>query len=516
MKAFLSLLFLSGLAGTVFAQENLKREALPQDVNSGGMNLRPLISGDGQTLYFSRIQHPGNLGGKRDLQDIYVSTRLGENSWAEAQNLGQPVNNRNVNSAVATNAAGTELLLISSYKKIKAPLAIARKVGEQWTEPEAVLVKDYYNSSEYMDFYWSPVADVLFLAIQREDSRGDQDLYVCLREEDGNWGAPQNLGVSINTASADFAPFLAADGRTLLFASYGHRGLGGSDLYFSTRLDESWTNWSAPVNFGKGVNSQGEETYASMPDRMDELFFSSYRAGAEKRDLYRSVLPERFLKNAQDRTLLAESLSEPEDIIEANLSRMMAEENEATASVEYEEEASNATLIASNSPDIAAEVSPGSEPVKDKPEEPELPFNTTTTKQAATESAALAYHEYIDAEGRQRVDVLRNIYFDFNSAKLRLEYTDFLDELVAWMKTQPKAKLLLVGHADEVGTAKQNQAFGLLRAKAVAAYLDKAGVPRESIHLETDGEAKPLASNDDDLEGRELNRRVDIQFILTF
>ena len=82
------------------------------------------------------------------------------------------------------------------------------------------------------------------------------DIYVSVLDEDDNWGAPINLGPTINTIYSDRSPFLHPDMRTLYFASDGHGGLGNYDLFKSTRLyDTCWDCWSEPINLGKEFNT---------------------------------------------------------------------------------------------------------------------------------------------------------------------------------------------------------------------------------------------------------------------
>jgi OOP family OmpA-OmpF porin len=205
-------------APPVSAQE--QREELPQQVNSPYVEIRPFISGDGTTLYFGRREHPENTHGEKDLQDIWRVQRMGD-AWGTPENLGEPVNNRFVNSLCSVSPDEQELLVFNTYKKLEGPLARFRKNGERWGDPQEVVIENFYNHSEYLDFFQSYQANVLLLALEREDTRGEQDLYVSFPQGDDSWTKPLNLGNGINTKKSDFAPFLAADGKTLFFSTYG-------------------------------------------------------------------------------------------------------------------------------------------------------------------------------------------------------------------------------------------------------------------------------------------------------
>ena len=95
----------------------------------------------------------------------------------------------------------------------------------------------------------------LIHAIEMNDSKGDQDLYVSFRKVDGSWSRPKNLGSTINTIKAENSPFLASDGVTLYFSTNGRPGYGKNDIFMSRRLDDSWVNWSEPENLGPSINT---------------------------------------------------------------------------------------------------------------------------------------------------------------------------------------------------------------------------------------------------------------------
>jgi hypothetical protein len=75
---------------------------------------------------------------------------------------------------------------------------------------------------------------------------------------------PVNMGAVINSNLEESSPYLAADNKTLYFASKGHSGFGGYDIFVTRRLDESWTNWSKPENLGPAVNGASDDEFFSL------------------------------------------------------------------------------------------------------------------------------------------------------------------------------------------------------------------------------------------------------------
>ena len=72
------------------------------------------------------------------------------------------------------------------------------------------------------------------------------------------------MGGVINSTLEESSPFLSCDNKTLYFASKGHNGLGGYDIFMSERLDDSWTNWSVPMNLGPAVNGPMDDEFFSI------------------------------------------------------------------------------------------------------------------------------------------------------------------------------------------------------------------------------------------------------------
>lgn len=114
---------------------------------------------------------------------------------------------------------------------------------------------------------------------------------MSLLQPDSSYGEPINLGPVVNTNAAEFAPFLASDGVTLYFASEGHDGQGGADIFLTRRLDDSWRNWSTPENLGPIINTPDFDACYSISAAGDYAYFTRYKEGAEL-DLYRVRLPE--------------------------------------------------------------------------------------------------------------------------------------------------------------------------------------------------------------------------------
>jgi outer membrane protein OmpA-like peptidoglycan-associated protein len=158
----------------------------------------------------------------------------------------------------------------------------SRLTDEGWTEAKAF----QYNSDEYSMGHATLTADgkTMYLASDMPGGQGGVDLYKCERNEDGTWTQPINLGDRINTEGNEMFPFIHHTG-VLFFASDGHVGLGGLDV-FATKL--SGQGAAGPIkNLGVPVNSSRDDFSLIVDKNMSSGYFASNRTvGKGDDDLY--------------------------------------------------------------------------------------------------------------------------------------------------------------------------------------------------------------------------------------
>jgi len=172
-----------------------------------------------------------------------------------------------------------------------------RKEDGTWEVPKDVIIDNYYNQNPIHSIHLAANKQLLLLSIERNDSYGHLDLYVSSLQPNGHFSQPKNLGSTINTSYEEGTPFLAADGKTLYFASSGHGGYGSMDIFVSKRLDDTWKNWSTPQNLGPEINSNKWEAHYSIAANGTKAYFVSNEGekhiGAE--DVYEVIPPTQSL-----------------------------------------------------------------------------------------------------------------------------------------------------------------------------------------------------------------------------
>ena len=244
-----------------------KAETLHQSINSPYEELKPVLAPGGKRLYFSRLAHPANISPETADEDIWYSeVDTTTNTWSDPVRMTGFLNNAGPNYVNNVSVTGDTIILGNQYLKkgkMRAGLSYSVNVRGQWTMPRAIPIQNDYNISEHSNSFVSLKNGVIIRAIQRAETFGERDLYVSF------WNGvyatePVNMGGVINTDMEESSPYLAPDNKTLYFASKGHSGFGGFDIFVTRRLDESWTNWSEPENLGTAVNGASDDEFFSL------------------------------------------------------------------------------------------------------------------------------------------------------------------------------------------------------------------------------------------------------------
>ena len=498
---------------------NLSLEPLLSSTDSATANISPMIAPDGNTIFFGRVSAQ-NVGGLRDEQDIWYMERDGVDSkWRQPRNIGRPLNNENSNyvSAVAADGDSYLLLLGNAYQedgKMRNGVSVTRRTESGWSAPVALNVADFYNYSDIANYFMSEDQRYLLMALERDDSQGARDLYVCFNRGENIWSEPLNLGQRINTPDTESSPFLANDS-TLYFSSKGFSGFGGEDVYVAYRKDDSWTQWSEPENLGPAINSEQDDTFFNVS--IDSKYAFLTRGTSRGASMYQVRMPVFRRPNTPNDNYLVKGLV-------YNVKNNMPVEAEVLFT-----NGSDSALVTNSTtgPDGQFEVNlpPGTYEIYAKKD-----GYAPTNRQPITLS---------DIDPDQDGVVFRDLYLsnDFSAVNIREELTTNrraiaaeevlfeldsyqlgrgsyrpLKEVAAFMKENADVTLRVEGHTCSRGTNAHNQRLSQRRAEAVSDYLASQGVDKARLLSVGYGETKPLVSNSS-AANQKLNRRVEFELL---
>jgi outer membrane protein OmpA-like peptidoglycan-associated protein len=487
-------------------------ERLSDVINSQYLESKPLISPHGNRLFFVRKNAPTNYRGKKDDQDIYYSDLI-DGQWTEARNIGHPLNDQFANGVCAISPDGNTMMVLNAYKagkskKVYDGVSISRKTYEGWSKPVEQIISGFQNFCDYQDYYINNSGDVMLLAIQMEETYGDQDVYVSYKTGENRWSTPINLGPGINTEGAEFSPFLSPDNKVLYFASDGHGGYGNSDVFYSIRLNNGWKEWSEPVNLGPEVNSQHWDGYFSIPPRMNYAYYVS-SGSAVKRSLYDPNDADIYRIKTHEDTDRMPVVIVRGCIINKKTNRPIGGE---VAFRSFADAFKEGSVIVDPKDGYTFSFDAGKKYILNATA---TGFISETVQQDFTQidtDTEIYRNIYISPMDMGSAFQIENLFFVQSKAELLPESIPELEKLYLLLVKKPTLRIELGGHTDNQGSRNANLSLSEERANAVKTFLVTRGISNERLIAVGYGSAKPIASNLS-VESRSQNRRVEVKVL---
>lgn len=491
---------------------------LGDSINTEFPEFAPVISADNRMLFFT-ARRPDSEGGKKDktgayYEDIYFAERQFGGNWKTAQNIGTPINTNSHDATVGLSPDGKSLLTYKGISAKNGDILITKQNDDgTWQEPLSLegINSEHHESSASLSFD----EKTLFFVSDRPGGYGQHDIYVSYwDEETEGWGAPTNLGGTVNTEYEEKGVFFHPDNRTLYFSSNGHKNIGGLDI-FKTVYDAESGTWSDPENIGYPINTPDDDIYFVVTGNERYAYYSSYREdGLGEKDIYQiTFLGDKKEPLLADAPLLDIDFGSSDDGTSPNFVENF-ENNKTLVIKGVVTDGKSKSGIPSDMTIVDVETN---ETVKQIVTNPDGTYSVvlaagkkygfTVTKPTYTIASETINTSKKDAstEIEQNFELfppvqgeeftLRNIYFDFDKSDLRDVSVTELNNLVKIMKDHPTMIIELAGHTDTRGDADYNQQLSERRAKIAKDYLVRKGIDKARIQTIGYGETKTEISD---------------------
>ena len=323
------LLFLLLAIGFASAQNGRTVEKLNDRINSPGYDeITPVLSSDGKMMCFTRVASPefnktliennndlsktlNRKAYKKKLSKVYSEiagqdidnpyySSYNQDIWIAYEENGEftvvthpdyPLNNALPNSVCAITPDDQAVIVLNQFSPdggMGKGFSISQKesFGNFWSFPFPLFILDYSNDGTDAGLTLSTDGHVIIMTMDKKNGFGQNDLYVSFRIGPYTWSKPKNLGSNINTSFRETTPHLSIDKGTIYFSSNRPGSMGGNDIYYSKRLDDTWTNWTKPVAMDSPINSEADDSQPFLDFNSGYLYFSSKRDGSS--DIFRS------------------------------------------------------------------------------------------------------------------------------------------------------------------------------------------------------------------------------------
>jgi len=481
-------------------------------INTELNELYPYLAVDGSSLMFTR-----NLKDKRTYdgfnEDFYISFKDADGKWLESENMGAPLNSLAYEGAGCLSPDGQTMILaiapdyLGDYGTGRTgfggcDLFISKKSGDTWLPPKNLGPNINTPNFESQPSLAPDGRTLYFIRGYRKgyDIVG-QDIYSSQYIGNGQWSKAVRLSDKINTPGNEESVFAHPDGQSLYFASDGHPGMGGLDLFVSKK--DTNGEWGEPVNLGYPINSVRDEFSIYVSADGKNAYYSSDRAGGfGGLDIYSFGLTEKvrpipvtYMKGKVLNKDTKQPVSAEFELVDLNSGKTVVRSSSNKVNGEY-------LVCLPSDKDYALNIS----------KEGYMLFSENFSVKKMTDLKPIVKDVLLMPVKVGEIAVLKNIFFDTDKFELKKESLIELNKLIELLKTNALIKIEISGHTDNRADEKHNLLLSQNRAKAVYDYLIANGIAKERLTFVGYGEKKPIDSNDTE-EGRANNRRTEFKII---
>jgi peptidoglycan-associated lipoprotein len=418
-----------------------------------------------------------------EFSDIFLAKKDRKGEWANPELLekNEVIDTKVSEGAGQFNSKYTSLYFTRCWNEPRKKLGcgiykVSRMGTNTWGEPELLpLSTDSTKAVGHPSL--TDDESTIYFSADLPGGKGGKDIWMSTRKgktRSSGWSKPENLGPDINTEGDEFFPFIRNDS-VLYFASNGHPGMGGMDIFRSVRSNGKW---SKPENMRYPINTSSDDfAIVFNPDEPEEGYFSSNRPGGKgKADIYSFVLPPLLFtlegNITDDRTL------QPVDgalvQITGTNGKLMKYNTDAKGHYSF-----NKNQIATNT---TYEIF-----VTKKDYFNEKGKETTV----GLEKSKDLTRNFILRPIPKKPVVLPDILYDLDKWDLKPQFQDSLQGLIQTLDANENIVVELAAHTDSRGSDEHNDVLSQHRAQSVVDYLISRGIDADRLVAKGYGKRVP-------------------------
>lgn len=476
----------NGIEGSLKAPEWRKNptryEVKRMDIfNSRRGEFSPMLAGmDYDQLYFAssrtkdKSAQLNGITGQYN-NDFYLVKKNEFGKWLTPELLEDEVNTEFDEGTPSFSADGNTMYYTfcsqDETSNRTAEIYMSTRNNAKWGKgTRANIVKDSVTPLGHPAM--SPDGKYLYYVSEVVGGFGGKDIYRSRVISNTEFGPMENLGEEINTTGDEMFPYVR-DSVTLYFASNGHPGMGGLDLFKAT-LD-STGHWHVE-NMGYPINSSGDDFGITFEDTHERGFFSSNRNDARGFDhLYSFEKPiitvhiEGFVNDVDEYPIEDATVR---IVGRDGLNAKVQAKKDGSYQVELERDISYVMMASARGY-----------------------LNQNYELHTDPEEKNETYIVDFFLSPINRPVVVENIFYDFDKASLRPESKKALDEMIKMLNDNPNVTIELGSHTDRKGTEQYNERLAQRRAQSVVDYLIAGGISPDRLEAKGYGKSVPKTIN---------------------
>lgn len=448
--------------------------------NSRRGEFSPMLAGtDYDQLYFAssrskdKDQKISAITGQNN-NNFYVVKKDEQGNWLQPEELEDEVNTEFDEGTPSFTSDGNSMYYTYCTQAPEgdrtAEIYLSSRSSAKWGKGSRVeIVKDSVTALAHPSV--SPDGKWLYFVSDAVGGHGGKDIFRA-RISGSDYGPMENLGEEINTPGDEMFPYVR-DSVTLYFASNGHPGMGGLDIFKAT-LD-STEHWHVE-NMRSPINSNGDDFGITFEGVHERGFFSSNRNDARGYDhLYSFELPIITVK-------IEGIVFDVDEVpIEGATVRIVGRDG------------LNAKVLTMKNGEYEVELERDIRYVMMASARGFLNQNFELKTGAEEKNETYIVDFYLSPITKPVV--IENIFYDFDKATLRPESKAALDEMIKMLNDNPNVTIELGAHTDRKGTEKYNEGLAQRRAQSVVDYLIAGGIAPDRLEAKGYGESVPKVIN---------------------
>lgn len=440
--------------------------------NTTRSEFAPMLNGD--ALYFTTTSEQVTGTSRSEItgmkrSDIWVSRKNESGVWQRPQALEGEINTEMDEGVASFSPDGMTMYVTVARREPNADTRVAiytsKRADARWSAPVKLEIE---GDSLYDYGHPSVSGDGKYLYFtSNRPGFGDKDIWRINLEKRGVM-TPENLGPSINTGGDEMFPYARTDS-VLYFASNGHPGYGGLDLFKATL--KPLGIWEVE-NMGRPINSHADDFGITFEPGREAGFFSSGRGDARGYDnIYYFELPDIKI------SLTGNVSDADEEPIAKAVVRIVGNDG------------SNQKMITRDDGSFDFTLQRGTSYVMQAGAQGFLNARQSFVSDDAEEDAE--YRVDFTLVSLSKPNIVENIFYDYNKATLREESKKALDEVAEMMRENPNITIEMASHTDRVGSDAYNNDLSQRRAKSVVDYLIESGISSDRMSHKGYGKSQP-------------------------
>ena len=477
----------------------------------------PSITADDSTFLFTRRVNDISAPGGRQ-EDIFISKRTSNSNWSNSSLVSNAINSEYNEGAPTFSSDGQYIIFVGCETGAKGDyqygggrkgygscdLFYSQNNGTNWSTPVNLGPKINSKHWETQPSFSSDGKTLYFIRgmtyNRQRRNPNNQDIYVTTISEDGEWSVPRKISSKINTPYREESVQIHPDGKTLYFASNGHPGMGGLDIYMSRKLEDD--SWSKPTNLGYPLNTYVNENSLIISPKGDLGYFSSNREGGfGDLDLYSFIVSDKY--KPQPITYLKGKIidAETKSPLIAYFQLSDLEKDNVISQMQSKPGNGEFLITVPKSIDFALHA--------------EKEGYMFYSRNIYRDNLSLSKDGFLIIElekVKPGTFVLENIFFEKSKSGLKKSSLVELNKVLKLLQITPDLKIEISGHTDSDGNDDFNLELSINRAKAVVNWLIENNISKDRLSFKGYGETKPLEENNS-ISNKAKNRRTELTII---